>query len=43
MDHTTVAKSAYITRMNVIPQLQNEAGIFTFNLTWDEIKKVKRK
>jgi hypothetical protein len=43
MDHTTVAKSVYATRLNVIPQLQSDPGVFTFNLTWDEIKKLKRK
>ncbi|KAF3324410.1 Glycerophosphodiester [Carex littledalei] len=41
MDDTTVAKSVYATRMNVIPQLQSGPGVFTFNLTWDEIKKLK--
>ncbi|KAJ1701184.1 hypothetical protein LUZ63_000963 [Rhynchospora breviuscula] len=41
VDDTTVVKSVYATRMNVIPQLQSGPGVFTFNLTWDEIKKLK--
>ncbi|MQL84075.1 hypothetical protein Taro_016571 [Colocasia esculenta] len=41
---TTVAKSPYTTRSSVIPELQSEQGVFTFNLTWKEIQQnLKRK
>ncbi|URD91968.1 Glycerophosphoryl diester phosphodiesterase family, partial [Musa troglodytarum] len=38
---TTVTKSPYSSRLSVIPKLKRTAGIFTFNLTWNEIQKLK--
>ncbi|CAL9134023.1 unnamed protein product [Musa textilis] len=36
---TTVTKSPFASRLSSIPEIQNTPGIFTFNLTWDEIQK----
>ncbi|KAJ3707420.1 hypothetical protein LUZ61_011125 [Rhynchospora tenuis] len=36
---TTVAQSQFSSRTSIIPALQSTPGIFTFNLTWDEISK----
>ncbi|RWW27580.1 hypothetical protein GW17_00007985 [Ensete ventricosum] len=36
---TTVTKSPFASRLSSIPEIQNTLGIFTFNLTWDEIQK----
>jgi len=44
MDSTTVTTSAMSSRSSVIQEIQDTPGIFTFNLTWDEIQKnLKRK
>ncbi|XP_078163656.1 glycerophosphodiester phosphodiesterase GDPDL3-like [Carex rostrata] len=34
---TNAAQSQFSSRISTIPALQNSAGIFTFNLTWNEI------
>ncbi|KAM0942972.1 putative glycerophosphodiester phosphodiesterase [Dioscorea sansibarensis] len=36
---TTVTTSSFRTRFSTLPELQTTAGIFTFNLTWEEIQK----
>ncbi|XP_078437707.1 glycerophosphodiester phosphodiesterase GDPDL3-like [Wolffia australiana] len=36
---TTVAKSAYAASESIIPEIQPSAGVFTFNLTWEDIQK----
>ncbi|WOK92005.1 hypothetical protein Cni_G00696 [Canna indica] len=36
---TTVIKSPFASRLSSIPEIQDTPGIFTFNLTWDEIQK----
>ncbi|XP_073001881.1 glycerophosphodiester phosphodiesterase GDPDL4-like [Typha latifolia] len=41
MDVTTVVKSAFSSRISSIPEIQSNPGIFTFNLTWDEIQKLR--
>ncbi|XP_043688506.1 glycerophosphodiester phosphodiesterase GDPDL3-like [Telopea speciosissima] len=41
IEGTTVALSPYGIRSVIIPELQNTAGIFTFNLTWKEIQNLK--
>nr|DAD20315.1 TPA_asm: hypothetical protein HUJ06_021778 [Nelumbo nucifera] len=41
IDTTNVAQSKFNTRTTNIPQIQSTPGIFTFNLTWEEIKKLK--
>ncbi|THU57449.1 hypothetical protein C4D60_Mb03t03650 [Musa balbisiana] len=41
IEDTTVTKSPYNSRLSVIPKLKRTAGIFTFNLTWNEIQKLK--
>ncbi|CAL9110780.1 unnamed protein product [Musa textilis] len=41
IEDTTVTKSPYSSRLSVIPKLKRTAGIFTFNLTWNEIQKLK--
>ncbi|KAJ6818518.1 glycerophosphodiester phosphodiesterase GDPDL4-like [Iris pallida] len=38
MDDTTVMKSSFRSRISLIPDIQGAPGIFTFNLTWEEIK-----
>lgn len=44
MDDTTVTKSPFNIRSSSIPEIQKGLGIYTFNLTWDEIQKnLKRK
>lgn len=35
---TTVTKSPFSDRLSVIPQIKSTPGVFTFNLTWNEIK-----
>ncbi|XP_042394593.1 glycerophosphodiester phosphodiesterase GDPDL4-like [Zingiber officinale] len=35
---TTVTSSPYSSQHSLIPEIKSSAGIFTFNLTWDEIK-----
>ncbi|KAJ0989755.1 hypothetical protein J5N97_008111 [Dioscorea zingiberensis] len=39
MDDTTVTRSPLNTRSSIIPEIQTGLGIYTFNLTWDEIQK----
>ncbi|XP_039141925.1 LOW QUALITY PROTEIN: glycerophosphodiester phosphodiesterase GDPDL4-like [Dioscorea cayenensis subsp. rotundata] len=39
MDDTTVTKSPFNIRSSSIPEIQKGLGIYTFNLTWDEIQK----
>ncbi|CAL9748097.1 unnamed protein product [Musa acuminata subsp. burmannicoides] len=41
IEDTTVTKSPYNFRLSIIPKLKTTAGIFTFNLTWNEIQKLK--
>ncbi|CAD5180917.1 unnamed protein product [Musa acuminata subsp. malaccensis] len=41
IEDTTVTKSPYNSRFSFIPKLKRTAGIFTFNLTWNEIQKLK--
>ncbi|CAL9107052.1 unnamed protein product [Musa acuminata var. zebrina] len=41
IEDTTVTKSPYKSRLSDIPKLKSTAGIFTFNLTWNEIQKLK--
>ncbi|XP_039118492.1 glycerophosphodiester phosphodiesterase GDPDL3-like [Dioscorea cayenensis subsp. rotundata] len=41
MDDTTVTKSSFNTRLTTIPEIQTNPGIFTFNLTWEEIQTLK--
>lgn len=38
VDTTTVASSSMRSRLSIIPEIQGTAGIFSFNLTWDEIQ-----
>lgn len=42
IEDTTVTKSPYNSRFSDIPKLKRTTGIFTFNLTWNEIQKLKR-
>ncbi|WOL06381.1 glycerophosphodiester phosphodiesterase GDPDL4-like [Canna indica] len=37
---TTVTKSPFSSRLSVIRQIKSTPGIYTFNLTWAEIKKL---
>ncbi|OEL36528.1 Glycerophosphodiester phosphodiesterase GDPDL3 [Dichanthelium oligosanthes] len=39
MDGTTVARSQFASQMAVIKDIQSVQGVFTFNLTWDDIVK----
>ncbi|KAL5214491.1 hypothetical protein ABZP36_003643 [Zizania latifolia] len=39
MDDTTVAKSQFASQTAVIKDIQSVLGVFTFNLTWDDIVK----
>ncbi|XP_042481491.1 glycerophosphodiester phosphodiesterase GDPDL3-like isoform X2 [Macadamia integrifolia] len=41
IDGTTVSQTVYNTRSVIIPELQNTAGVFTFNLTWKEIQNLQ--
>jgi hypothetical protein len=44
MDVTTVATSQFATPAVTITDLKDVPGVFTFNLTWDDItKNLKRK
>lgn len=43
MDKTTVSRSTFTNIANNVPELNITNGIVTFNLTWDEIKSLKRK
>lgn len=42
LDGTNVAQTSFRTRLIKIPEIQNTAGIFSFNLSWDDIKNLKR-
>ncbi|CAO2035411.1 unnamed protein product [Urochloa humidicola] len=39
MDDTTVARSQFASQRAVIKDIQSAPGVFTFNLTWDDIVK----
>ncbi|CAL9135982.1 unnamed protein product [Musa textilis] len=39
IEDTTVTKSPFSSQISVVPQIKKSAGIFTFNLTLDEIQK----
>lgn len=41
MDDTTVGQSPFRSRISNIPELQSTPGIFTFDLTWEEIKSLR--
>ncbi|XP_019260667.1 PREDICTED: glycerophosphodiester phosphodiesterase GDPDL4-like isoform X2 [Nicotiana attenuata] len=41
IDKTTVAQSSFGNIGSAVPELNITNGIFTFNLTWDEIKSLK--
>nr|XP_004251903.1 glycerophosphodiester phosphodiesterase GDPDL3-like isoform X1 [Solanum lycopersicum] len=41
IDKTTVFRSPFINIASTVPELNITNGIFTFNLTWDEIKSLK--
>lgn len=44
VESTTIIKSAFNDRLSTVPEINGGlSGIFTFNLTWDEIKKLQRK
>lgn len=44
VESTTIIKSPFNDRLSTIPEINGgRAGIFTFNLTWDEIKVLQRK
>lgn len=44
MDDTTVARSEFASQIASIKDIQSGPGIFTFNLTWDDIvTNLKRK
>lgn len=38
MDDTTITRSPFSSRTSLIPDVSVTPGIFTFNLTWDEIR-----
>ncbi|KAF8391645.1 hypothetical protein HHK36_023952 [Tetracentron sinense] len=40
IDGTTVAQSTFSTRSIIIPEIQGIPGIFSFNLTWKEIRSI---
>ncbi|KAL6650881.1 hypothetical protein ACP70R_009806 [Stipagrostis hirtigluma subsp. patula] len=42
MDDTTVARSQFASQTAVIKDIQSVLGVFTFNLTWDDIVKSLR-
>jgi glycerophosphoryl diester phosphodiesterase len=39
----TNAMVSFIARSNVVPEIQPNAGVFSFDLTWSEIQTLKRK
>lgn len=39
MNATTVAKSQFASQVTTINDLKAGPGVFTFNLTWDDISK----
>jgi glycerophosphoryl diester phosphodiesterase len=44
LDDTTVARSQFASQTAVIKEIQSARGVFTFNLTWDDIvKNLRRK
>ena len=42
-ESTTVADTNFKTRSTTIQEIKNSSGIYTFSLTWDEIKTLTRK
>ncbi|KAI9115601.1 hypothetical protein K1719_013270 [Acacia pycnantha] len=40
-ESTTVAETSFSSRATSIPEIQSGSGIFTFSLTWNEIKTLK--
>lgn len=42
-DITTVAQSSFQNFTMVVPEFQAEGRIYTFSLTWDQIKTLQRK
>jgi glycerophosphoryl diester phosphodiesterase len=40
---TTVVDTKFRNRTAIIPEIQNGSGIYTFSLTWNEIKTLTRK
>lgn len=42
IDGTNVAQSSFRTRLVRIPEIQTAAGIFSFNLSWEEIRSLTR-
>lgn len=40
---STTAMATFIGKATTIPEIQQENGIFSFDLTWAEIKTLKRK
>lgn len=43
IDSTTVAQSPFNNYTMVVPEIKVGSGIYTFSLTWDQIKKLTRK
>lgn len=40
---TTTATTAFMDRSSNVPEIQENDGIFSFDLTWSEIQSLKRK
>lgn len=43
LDTTTVQSTVFSSRTSAVPEIQANTGIFTFNLTWDELNSVTLK
>lgn len=43
IDSTTVAQSSFSNLTTVIPEIKAGSGIYTFSLTWENIKSLTRK
>jgi len=43
IESTTVAQSSFIKFAITIPEIKSVSGIFAFNLTWNDIKRLTRK
>lgn len=41
-DSTDVQNSKFSSLASVVPEIQTKPGIFTFNLTWEEISTLRR-
>lgn len=39
----TTAMSTFMTKTSTVPEIQPGNGIFSFDLTWNEIQRLKRK